>query len=410
MADAEKSLLFVIKANIEDYNKKLGDAERNFKRTWGNIQRHFETTAKNMMAIGGAITAAFVGATMNFAKTAEELANMSARTGIGVEELQRLVYAAKTSGSSLEGLETSVKRMQVAIASGSSAFKDLSISLAELKTLSPDQQLKRILAAIAAIPDPAKRAAAAIEIFGREGTDLLPMLEGGAEGFNRLTGEANVFSEDMIRNGAALQHSFEQLNDKFKELLGSLAQTDAFKNLIENFSRILEKVIDFIKEHPVLVNAFFKVGAAILIAGGAIFTMVKAVALLKAVMGGLKGALETAAALGIVAAALWGVNELTKTPAPETPEIPAAQHGAIFTRPTLAMVGEVPEVAMPLSRLGSMGIGGGTVTNHYHFAGFITDEMALRGFVREIEVLQRQEGNRSFHGPTRTEPYVPNHL
>ena len=243
MPDAEKSLLFVIKANIEDYNKKIGDAERNFKRSFGNIQKQLETTSRQFMMLGGAITAAFVGATIKFADTADKLVEMSQRTGIGVEALQELGFAAKLSGSSLEGLEISVKRMQVAISNSSPAFKDLGISLDALRTLSPDQQLKKVLTAIAAIPDPTKRAAAAIDIFGKSGTDLLPMLEGGAAGLQKMIDRAHelgiVFSPDTVKSAADLKDSFDALGFQFQALLGHIAQTEAFKNLITIFQTFL---------------------------------------------------------------------------------------------------------------------------------------------------------------------------
>jgi hypothetical protein len=403
MPDAEKSLLFVIKANIEDYNKKIGDAERNFKRSFGNIQKQLETTSRQFMMLGGVITAAFVGATLKFADTADKLVEMSQRTGIGVEALQELGFAAKLSGSSLEGLETSVKRMQVAISNSSPAFKDLGISLAELRTLSPDQQLKKVLTAIAAIPDPTKRAAAAIDIFGKSGTDLLPMLEGGAAGLQKMIDRAHelglVFSPDTVKAAADLKDSFDALGMQFQALLGHIAQTAAFGNLINNFSNLLALAMNWIDKHPELVRAFMIVGGAILAVGIALKAMAIGMALVQALSG--VGIAQVLIGLAAGAAAALVINKLMVTPALETPVVPA-QHGGIFRRPTLAMIGEAgPEAVMPLSRLGNLG-GGDTITNHYHFAGFITDPAALRGFVREIEGLQRQEGNRSSFGPSKT--------
>ena len=47
---------------------------------------------------------------------------------------------------------------------------------------------------------------------------------------------------------------------------------------------------------------------------------------------------------------------------PDLPDIPPLAEGGIVTRPTLAMIGDGngPEAVIPLSKLGSMGFGGGS--------------------------------------------------
>lgn len=106
---------------------------------------------------------------------------MSARTGISVESLSELGYAAQQSGTHMETLEGGVRKLQkflVAAAQGSdsalSVLRDLGLTLADLGRLTPDQQFERIADRIARIPDPALRAATAMELFGKTGTALLP--------------------------------------------------------------------------------------------------------------------------------------------------------------------------------------------------------------------------------------------
>ena len=53
----EKALVFVIRANISDFNKALGDAERNFKKTFGNISKELQNISKISLGIGAAIVA-----------------------------------------------------------------------------------------------------------------------------------------------------------------------------------------------------------------------------------------------------------------------------------------------------------------------------------------------------------------
>ena len=74
---------------------------------------------------------------------------MSQRTGISVETLSELGYAAQLSGVDVETLETAIKRMQKTIigaAEGSQAaveaLAELGLTVEDLRGLSPDQQFK----------------------------------------------------------------------------------------------------------------------------------------------------------------------------------------------------------------------------------------------------------------------------
>jgi hypothetical protein len=67
------------------------------------------------LAAGGTLTAPFIAATKIFADMGDEINKASQRTGIAVEELSALKYAADQSGSSLGDLEVSLKKMSVLI-------------------------------------------------------------------------------------------------------------------------------------------------------------------------------------------------------------------------------------------------------------------------------------------------------
>src|SRR5512133_3006131 len=75
---------------------------------FGSGIRHIGT---RMMAAGGAVTAPLVAAAKAWADAGANLALMSARTGIGVEALSALSYAAEVTGTSLEDMETGLRKM-----------------------------------------------------------------------------------------------------------------------------------------------------------------------------------------------------------------------------------------------------------------------------------------------------------
>ena len=65
-------------------------------------------------------------------------------------------------------------------------LESLGVSVSKLKKLSPDEQFTALGEAISRIQDPTLRTAMAMRVFGRAGSQLLPMFADGASGINAL--------------------------------------------------------------------------------------------------------------------------------------------------------------------------------------------------------------------------------
>jgi hypothetical protein len=133
------------------------------------------------MAIEGAFAVAqktvqSFGAALDMGGRLNDLAD---RTGLAVDRVLLLERAFQNAGVGADSLGPILNKMQKAIVDaedGTSkaayAFADLGLSLSQLRNLSPEEQLRTIGKAIAAIPDPAQRASTAMEIFGKSGGAL----------------------------------------------------------------------------------------------------------------------------------------------------------------------------------------------------------------------------------------------
>jgi ABC-type antimicrobial peptide transport system permease subunit len=132
-----------------------------------------------------AIDAAFSAATKTIASFGDaldmggRLNDLADRTGIAVDKVLLLERAFQNAGVGADSLGPILNKMQKALVDaedGTSkaayAFADLGLSLSQLRGLSPEEQLRTIGKAIAGIPDPAQRAATAMEIFGKSGGAL----------------------------------------------------------------------------------------------------------------------------------------------------------------------------------------------------------------------------------------------
>jgi len=132
-----------------------------------------------------AIDAAFSAATKTIASFGDaldmggRLNDLADRTGIAVDKVLLLERAFQNAGVGADSLGPIINKMQKALVDaedGTSkaayAFADLGLSLSQLQGMTPEEQLKTIGKAIAAIPDPAQRAATAMDIFGKSGGAL----------------------------------------------------------------------------------------------------------------------------------------------------------------------------------------------------------------------------------------------
>ena len=184
----------------------------------------------------------------------DSLNDLSARTGIGVEQLQGYGFAAKLAGVDAEQFGSAVQRLAITIgkAAPGDAFdkslKEINLSVEQLQALSPEQQFSAIGAAISELPTAAARAAAAVALFGKQGAALAPLFREGADGIEELQARAKrlgvIVSETQVNNVADMNDGFDKVlatvNGIIGQVIGDLAPavtavTDQFLEFVETF-------------------------------------------------------------------------------------------------------------------------------------------------------------------------------
>lgn len=179
------------------------------------------------LALKTFIGAAAVAGVAAFVKKGIDLADnmndISQRTGVAVEMLAKYKLAAENSGSSLEGLAGGINKLNKSIIeaqSGTStqaaAFKALGISIADTEgKLKPtDVLMGEIADSFAGAEDGAAKAAIAMAIFGKSGADLIPFLNQGREEIEKfgyaidaeLAARADAFNDQVGIMGKNLQN------------------------------------------------------------------------------------------------------------------------------------------------------------------------------------------------------------
>jgi hypothetical protein len=166
---------------------------------------------------------------------ADNMGKLSQKTGVAVEELSALNYAAQLSDVSTDSLATAFKKLAVnqsdaikGTGEAKDAFAAIGISVADLKAKSPDQLLKTIADRFAGYEDGANKAALAVKIFGRAGTELIPLLNQGSAGIGQMEAQARSLGVVLDSQTAAAANQF---NDNMKTLSASF---DGFKIAVAN--------------------------------------------------------------------------------------------------------------------------------------------------------------------------------
>ena len=170
----------------------LGDLVVNLRANKSDFDKGMQQATQHMAAFAAAAGAAVAGAVYKFAAFGDELQKNSLRTGVAVEALSALNYAAGQSGASVEavaksfaGLARFTNDLRRGSATAVDAMQMMGLELDDLAGLSPEQSYRVLADAIAGIEDPLLQGAAAQQIFGRSGRELLPMLKGGSAEIDR---------------------------------------------------------------------------------------------------------------------------------------------------------------------------------------------------------------------------------
>ena len=258
------SLVVRITGNSAQLNKAVDKAEGRLSKFRKGASKALKAVGKAAtgLAAGGAIALAgfAAGAVKSFLDTGEALDKMSKRTGFSVEALGELKFAAEQSGSSIESIEKATKKMSAVIfdagdgmKSAEEALAALGLEASDFKGLSPEAQFLELGAALKEVSSETERAALAQKVFGKAGTELLPLFDEGFEGMDKLRQQARNLGIVMSTEAAAGAAAF---NDSINELKS--AALGVFR---EFASKLLPKLAEFarflVSKKPKII-AFFK--------------------------------------------------------------------------------------------------------------------------------------------------------
>lgn len=249
------------KANksIDETTEKGKKSSSSFAENLGNVVK---TGAKVATAVVGTTTAVVTGLTAmanKTADTADTFDKASLRTGLQVEELQRLNYAAGQSGVEMSTLEKSAKKLNDRLGEVSEGnntaiamFDKLGVAVKDSNgnMKSSTEVYDEVLMKLADMGDTAKATAIGTDLFGKAFTDMKPLLAEGSEGIEELKNRADelgiVMSEDAVSAGVVFGDTMSDI----KQSLGG-----AFNSIMSSLIPVLQQVADMIINNMPLIQS-----------------------------------------------------------------------------------------------------------------------------------------------------------
>lgn len=194
MAGALGDLVIALHADIAKFTSDMGRAAQISEREWGKVAKSATEVAKQVTAAAALAGAAAIKMAADFINAAADLDDLAEKTGASVEELSKLAQQAHISGVAMETIETGLIRLAKSLHASDEESKKatraldaLGLKADELKGKDTAAALRIVATELNKYADGSSKAALAMDLFGKSGAQLLPLLKDMA-----TEGELNV--------------------------------------------------------------------------------------------------------------------------------------------------------------------------------------------------------------------------
>jgi hypothetical protein len=237
-----------VKKGVDEAKKALGSLPASARDAMRAASSSFDTAAQQMAgrlgAVGdaasalgphalaaaagiGAITAAMTAAVSAAVDYSGRIQDLADQTGMSAEALQRLDYAAKLTGTTLDQFVNASMRLSKTLEDSPAKLEALGLSVQRLKAMSPDRQFEAVAEAIRGLQTSTQQAAAAMDIFGKGAGVILPAIRQGLGGLG----------DEAERVGAVMTNRLLASSDKLGEEADRLSK--AWDTVVLSFGAFL---------------------------------------------------------------------------------------------------------------------------------------------------------------------------
>lgn len=314
-------------ATLESFN--LGMAQ--IRETLQGLTEPLRGVRDNLGEVAEAFIAAFaVEKIADFVKEMAELGEQAVRTsemlGMTTEQVTDLQFAAAVTGGSAHGMTVALERLSRSMANAQNAasmehaaFQALGISADFLKEHQND--LMGVLEAVAQkfseSADGPGKTAIAMDLLGRSGAEMIPLLNEGAAGFEELKAKAQASGNELSGPVAEGMAKTAENNNLLGRAMQGLGETlfqvfePAINSILTSMTQWAESITGNLRRNTILTQAVEALALSVDVVIGVIEALVGIFEELwtvgELVIQGLeKGLIGLASAVGDAVTGNWG--------------------------------------------------------------------------------------------------------
>lgn len=220
------SLVAELSANTASFQKDMGKAAAILNSHAAGMNKTVVGIERTISRAGTAFVAAFsAGAILRASKSVldmgEQFANLSEKTGVSVEKLSEFVHGAKLSDVSIEDLSGGLRKLATSMAEASTngtgqmaeTFRALGISVTDSngKLRDTASVFEDLAVKFAGAKDGPEKAAIAVQLLGKSGDSLIPLLNGLAQTSEEARRLGLVMSKDAADNAKLFNDEMTRL-------------------------------------------------------------------------------------------------------------------------------------------------------------------------------------------------------
>lgn len=248
--------------NNDEANKSIAKTNEKASSVASTLGNGIKTAAKWGAAIVGGASAAAGGMmkmAQSSASTADHIDKMSQKIGLSRQAYQELDFICSQTGTSVDslrgGMKTLTNQMDAASGGTQSAvdlFKRLGVEIDDGngKMKSQEQMLYDCLTALQGVNNQTERAALANKLFGKSGTELMPLLNSQSGSIDEMKQKAHelglVMSDELIDSGVGLTDSLDQTKRGFRAVITTLG--GSFMPIVKKVSDHLQGALPYIQK------------------------------------------------------------------------------------------------------------------------------------------------------------------
>lgn len=229
------------------------------------LEGRMSSLGSRAKSVGGALTGlaggflagvgiqTITGAIASGLEYASSLGEVAQQLGVTTTALQTYRYAATQVGLSQDEMDASLARLTRSIGDASNgtgpaakAFQQLGISLRDSNgnLLSTERAMPLIAEALTKVQDPAQKAAILVDLFGKSGQKLLPLLSEGARGIDALNEAAKKTGTILTPEQIAKADEAMDKWAAYKQILSSEIAIGAVTGLekLEAFNAFMDRM------------------------------------------------------------------------------------------------------------------------------------------------------------------------